>query len=485
MKTLKKDLFLLFIYSIHNTITYIWPIIYPYLSSYLIQKNSSLSMKKIFSTTIGMFFGTIIGSIICSRFYFFFGIKKSMQIGGVILFANYILYFYISNFIGICLNIILSGAISQMGILSVSYFLSEKYENGHLYCNYVYIGTNIANFFWPFICVILINPDNHGMTEFINGEYYFPAKIGRNFPLLMIVIGITSSLIIFFTTFFLEDPDHIKPNFIPWITAVFYNNKRALKELETTYKEQSMINLSKTINSNNSISLNLSQDKNSDEENSINELLTKNSQKKFSLTYEEAEEISKKIIYNKFFILFVFLMALRWCPMLFMIDNYKIISFNILKNDKLISLALSISSLISILGQIMIGPIWKYFDFFKSHLILFFLLFVTMIVFLFFAEENVFIMFWILSFNRVIIQMSCGSVYLTTFGLFNQKVAILITRIMDSYKFIALVIIILLNFLFDVREIFWVLLILNVLGIIGFFYFFKNFKQFIKEIEIL
>ena len=253
MKNLKKDLLLLFLYSISNTIVFIWAVIYPYLGSYMKHENPEITLKQVFSTTLGLFLGITVGNLFLSKFYFLFGIKKTIQIGGIFNLLNCIFYFsFPSSVLIIFCNTIFTGAIYQLGVLSVTYYLSEKYENGYIYCTYAFIGNNVANVLWPYLALKLINPDNIGMTarSFINGEAenYFPWEISQNFPLLMTAIGLVNFFITIIPSIFLKDPPHITIHFLLWINAVILRNKRALEELDNEYKKTENQILNKTIN---------------------------------------------------------------------------------------------------------------------------------------------------------------------------------------------------------------------------------------------
>ena len=484
MKELNKDLLLLFLYSMSNTLYYIWPIIYPYLGSYVKHYNQDLSMKMIFSTTIAMVFGITLGNIILPRLYFLFGIKKTMQIGGFCILVNCVLFYSFSTFFPILFNVLFCGTIYQLCIMSISYYLSEKYDNGYIYCNYVYVGQNVANIIWPYVAVFLINPNNKGMTDiFEEGgetENYFPWEISENFPLLMKTIGIVSFLIVMITTYFLKDPKHIKANFLPWIKALVKGNKSTLDSLSKSFKEQSFNSFSRNLSEKEKSfksSMNLSKDDDC--------LLIEENKKE--MTMEEAQAIASKISYSPYVLVFTLLISLRLAPLFYMVDNFKVISFGVLKNDKTISLSLSLSALISSLGQICIAPIWKKLDFFYTQALIFILTVINLVLYLKLSVNYGFFMFWILPFNRIIIQMAYGAGYLTKFGLFNPKIAVFVSKVIDNYYFISMVIAIIFNFLFfsqkDISTIFGVFLILNVIATVIFIVYFKNFKNIIKVLQ--
>ena len=58
-------------------------------------------------------------------------------------------------------------------------------------------------------------------------EYFFGWNVSSQFPTFCWYYGITGFLVIFLPTMFLKEPNHIKPNLIPWLKAFFQNNKEA------------------------------------------------------------------------------------------------------------------------------------------------------------------------------------------------------------------------------------------------------------------
>ncbi len=140
MKKLTKEILLLLLYNCSNCMMSIWVIVFPYLFSYLIHYNPSLSLKEIFSSTIILFFGVVIGNFMLPRFYFFFGIKVTMKIGGYLNMINCLLFIYLKSIYTIYFNVMLLGLSYQFVILSTIYYLSQKFKDGHLNSSYCNIG---------------------------------------------------------------------------------------------------------------------------------------------------------------------------------------------------------------------------------------------------------------------------------------------------------------------------------------------------------
>ena len=479
MKKITKDTILLFIYSFQNIISSTWPVIYPYLASYTKNFNSTITMKGIFACTISIFIGRIIGGIILPFTYFLFGIKITMQITIFILFINYILFFVFTDYFWINVNIMLSGVHYQFVLLSVSYFLSTKYSKGFSMVNYASVGSSLGIIFWGFVSVFIINPSNDKMNLEMeeNGEIvnYFEWEIAKNFKTYLIVLAFQSFLFLI-PTFFLTDPKSIKPNFFPYMKALFSGNKRALKELTNSFSLQKS-KLQKSIISNEEKSF-LS--KNSIIYENSEDLLLENGKRE--LSFEEAKIKSKLIMKNPLFILLISLFAIRFTGLLFFVDNYKIISYKIIKNDKISSFALSISVITSISGQLLVSFLWEKLDFYKSQLFLYSLLFINLLIIIFFGDSP-FVMFWIISFVRICVRISYGLIAIMKFALFNPKIGIEISKLLDIYSIISIFIGASLNYFFDISFIFWVLLVLNIVGAIVFFLYFKGFQELVKRIE--
>lgn len=472
MKPITLDTLLLFLYSFQNITSSTWSIFYPYLASYLKHFNPLITMKGIFACTLSMFIGRIIGGLILPHFYFLFGIKISMQIGILISFVNFLLFFCFTSYFWVVFNILLVGVHYQFVVLSVGYFLTEKYRDGFERVNFVNIGigSSLGIIFWGFVSVFIINPGNKGM-ELVVREYagfgcYFEWEVAKNFKTYMVVLAL-QSLLFFIPTFYLKDPENIKPNFIPYISALFSGNKRAIKDLKNSFSSQKNL-LEKSfslINSEKSV-----------EENFLEDRL--------QLSYKEAKTKSIIIIKNPYFLLLILLLSLRFTGLVYFVDNYKIITYHIINNDKLVSFALSISVFSSIIGQLVVSFIWKKLDFYWSQIFLYFLLFLNLIILIVFSE-NRFVMFWIVSFIRICVRISYGLAALTKFSLFHPKIGVEITKVFDFYSILAILFGSVLNYFFDFSFIFEFILFLNLCGFLVLFFFFKNFKKMVKEIEFL
>ena len=490
MKKLNKDIALLFLYSMSNTIFFIWPVIYPYLGSYIIHSNPSITLKKLFSTTLGLVLGPTVGNLFLPKFYFLFGIKKTIQIGGFLNLLNCYFYYKVNSIFLVFFNVLLSGAIYQLTILSITYYLSKKHDNGYIYCNYAFIGQNIANIIWPFFALKLINPNNIGMTasHIINNEIdiFFPWEISKNFPLLMNILGFTSFLFTIIPSFFLQDPEIMKPHFFLWINTFFSNNKKNKEELSIAYDKskiedkdifnnsiigsKSILTDKSDLNKSNSIFT-----KNS----SISEYLSQKSEKE--LSEEEAKKKANKIIKNPLFLILVLIISIRFAPLYYLVDNYKVLAYPILKNDQLISISLSFSSMLAILGQVFIKKLWESLGFYKCFGFIGFLSLLFHFIFITFATSSSFFMIVNFFFCRIIANLLYGAIYYIKFGLFDPKVAVHISKIFDFSLFLSVVICVGFNSaLYDGTNsgfVFFIHFLLNIGSMVVFVIFFKDFEK--------
>lgn len=479
MKNLNKDIGLLFIYSMSNTIFFIWPVIYPYLGSYVIHSNSDLTLKKLFSTTLGLVLGPTIGNLFLPKMYFLFGIKKTIQIGGFLNLLNCILYYKINSILAIFLNVMFSGAIYQLTTLSITYYLTEKFENGYIYCNYAFVGQNISNILWPYFALKLMNPENIGMTakHVINGEIdiYFPWEISKNFPMLMNILGLISFLLTMISSYFLIEPKKMKPHFMLWVNAVIFRNHRAIVELDLAYKESLTNSLLQTSKSRISKSM-ISNETNENSKSFLEK----------ELSDEEAEQKANRIMKHPLFIILVLILSIRIAPLYYLVDNFKVLSYPILKSDTLISIALSISSLFAILGQVFIKKIWEKLDFYHSFLFLGFLNILFLFIYLRFSVYSSFFMISNFCFSRILINLCYGAIYFTKFGLFDSKIAIYISKFFDLIYFISVIFVVGFNYLlFDginSSPVFMVHLFINILSTAFFIFYFRNFKDLMMKI---
>ena len=485
---LKRDIILLTIYTFSLTLYGSWCVVYPYLVSYLKHFNPELSLKTLFSTTIGLFIGQSVANLLLPSFYFFFGIKNTILLSGFFNLINCLLFIYFDNFYTILLNTTLTGLIYHLAVTSLTYYLTEKYDNGYIYSYKCYVGLGFSNIIWAFLAVKIINPENIGMIakNIVNGqfEYYFPWEISKNFPTLMIIIGIVNFLITVIPISFIKDPEHIKVNFLIWIKAKLMGNKRALNELSKEYSKNK--SLSKSLNLSNHSLINISQNK--EEQNEKKAKLIKNNDEennKNILTDTEAKEKSYKIMFSPLFLLLVLILTIQVAPVYYFIDNYKYIAYQVIKNDTLMSLSISLQCISSIICQFFFNSIWNKFGFFQTYNIISTILIIFHVVYLLFSVRSSFFMILNSIVNRIATQFLVGAISFTKFGLFQGKVAVYIGNVVDLSFSFAMILGIIFNYLFfsqeDISTIFVVFFILNCFAAFLFRYFYRDFEEKMKK----
>ena len=99
---LMKDLAITCIIMITDIIYFPFPIMLPYIYSYVKNIDESISFSWTYSTGVFMEIGSIIGNIILPKFFLIFGIKNTFIIGGFIYFLDCIFLvlfeIYFTNF---------------------------------------------------------------------------------------------------------------------------------------------------------------------------------------------------------------------------------------------------------------------------------------------------------------------------------------------------------------------------------------------------
>ena len=274
----------------------------------------------------------------------------------------------------------------------------------------------------------------------------------------------------------MTDPISVKGHFFEYFKALFNNEKEKLKKLQSDFIEKSEKNSQKTFE--NSFSIHSS--------NNYKSLKSESLLKEYNMNLSQ-EEINKKIknlLKNKKIIYLVVYLSLKLGPLLYFTDNYKLISFKILKSDQKISLALALSSIFATFGQLTIIPIWKKLNFFKTHILLSFLSLSILAFYLFFAINSQICIILCIIYNRIITKMVYGSINFTKFGIFHPKVAIGISKLIDSCYFFSMIFATTFNYFFfseeDVTSIFWIFVGFNFVSFLGFC---GLYKDFVKEVE--
>ncbi len=97
MKKLHLDILALTIYSAGNAVYFVWPSTYIYHTSYFKHYSPSITVKQVFSSTLAIFAGIILGNFIFPKLFYLFNIKKTMLIGAILYLINNLTFFMIKG----------------------------------------------------------------------------------------------------------------------------------------------------------------------------------------------------------------------------------------------------------------------------------------------------------------------------------------------------------------------------------------------------
>ena len=99
----------------------------------------------------------------------------------------------------------------------------------------------------------------------------------------------------------------------------------------------------------------------------------------------DVDKIASNIAKSPKFLLMVLMNSIICGMVIYFIDNYKYLGLIIVKNDKSVSTAFSISGLFNLLANLLMPTIWGKCDFYMSHLLITVLSLIQICCFLFMA----------------------------------------------------------------------------------------------------
>lgn len=235
-----KDIIVLFLIAIGSNLHTHWAILYPYIGSYLKHHDSSITLVQVFSALLLAYIGNFIGNLILPKIFFVLGIKRTIQLGSILTLANCISFYMFTHIMLFYINMVIVGILAQFTNFSVTFYFSEKYENGVFYVPYVNLGIAANSFIWPFVMTIVINPNNRGMDEitYVNGfkEIYYSYDVSQRIVKCLNIYGLYVAIANVLLSQFLINPKTMKSRVSLWIKSRFQGDRKSIKILNDDFK---------------------------------------------------------------------------------------------------------------------------------------------------------------------------------------------------------------------------------------------------------
>ena len=188
-----------FLFSAMNINWFIWPNVYPYLASYLIFFDPSLTFRSVFLSTLISFSGFITGNIILPPLIKVFGVMNTLRLAGLLYFVNSVCLYKLKNIYLFYVNTHFSAAIFTVINVASVVFFSSKYRKQAVAKYSVALAGGVAGLLlWSVFANRIVNPDNDSMLalNLQTGELFFEFDISQRIETYLFWQGLVTFLTI-------------------------------------------------------------------------------------------------------------------------------------------------------------------------------------------------------------------------------------------------------------------------------------------------
>lgn len=456
---LLKDILITLIIMSNTSFFLQWSVIYPYLGSYYKYFDPSITLKGIFSCILVLYFGMFLGNLILPRFFYFFGLRKTLQIGSLFYFINLTcLYSFISMW-GFCINILITGALVNFSYFTISVFFSQKYENGILYCPIVFMGVSIGAMIWPLVINVVINPDNHSMdvSSNLNGyrENYYAYSVSKRVVHYLNFHGLFALVVNGFLCQFLTDPQNHQGVLSLYLKSWWGSNAKGQdknedynivkKNIEERLSENIRESIQKSRELLDHYRQSIDASKNHDLEHEL--LEKKDNATETSKPLSGDVDKYKEAVSPRF--LFLLLVStVRASAVVYFSNNCKYIGNLFIKDDNLISTLISLTSALEIIFRMTGSYFWLKLEFFKTMYVLLASSIVFNLMFMYLFPLNLYSFAFLLIICRILYGVNAAVTHITLFSLYPSETAIYLYKIFDNTTLAGLVYAVFLNYFF-------------------------------------
>lgn len=453
---LLKDILILFIVNVGSNFHTQWPIIYPYLGSYLKEYNDAITLKQVFSSLILVFLGTFIGNSILPRVFFILGVKKTLQLGSILYFINLVCYYSFTSTAMFYFNMIWTGIIAQFVNFTVTYFFSEKYTNGVFYSSYATLGLAVSGFVWPVIISKIINPENKTMEAVTTSggiqERYYGPEVSFRIIRYLNINGLTTMIINVLLCQLLKNPKNSTSKVSLWISAVVSRDRSKSQNLKKEFNEFQELMDKDIKESLRTSNINVSTKQPVPHyETELLESKASNPEPMKKEGFVSAEEqmdieIKKEMKSLRFWSLCL-VATIRGGAIGYFVNNFNYIAGFIVKNDALSSAAFSFTAITNVVGRLAGPMLWQKYDFLPTYTFIIASSLVINITIILFGLQSPMIYLALIFFARFVGGIGGAVHSITLFSLYGPDRAIHLFKIYDMVSLVALLYAVALNYL--------------------------------------
>ena len=435
----------------------IWSLIIPYYYSHAKYYNPDVTMKTVFNAIIFIYLGFNISTFVFPTLLFVLGLKGTLVFGALVSALNSMGIYLFSTTFWICMCTMMVGFVYKHFTTVITLYFTAKYpESSSKLYSIATTGFIVTGFFWANFLTFYINPGNEDMIETKSStgykEKYFPIEIASRLEGIMTIQALFILGTVFIMSSLFDNPENYKSNIyalIRWLKGDKVDLNGSFQKLSEHLSESTLKIYKPSIESKDNIKItntfeselidqtDLSQDNKPDDLKSLSQTEEESQKTTYQLALQELKT-------SKFWLLF-YVSIFRLSLVFYFLDNAKIIGYDLVRNDQLITQVYSASSFLAMTSSALSGYIVEKIGLLNCYTISIgcnlFIEVITFSIIRFYPYLYLPLMALSRTAGNFALQLS----NITLFNYYDPDVALQLVKVYEFHSFIANVVMVIIN----------------------------------------
>ena len=457
LKPEHRDLIIFFTIALTSINFNIWSIIIPYYYSYAKHYNPYVTMKTVFNAIIFCYAGFNVSTLALPTLLFILGLKGMLIFGAVVAALNNVAIYMFSSVVWICICSALVGFGYKHFTTVIILYFTEKYpESSSKLYSIATSGFIITGFFWANLITFYINPDNEDMTatSFFNGyeETYFPIEISSRLRGILNIQAVFILVDVLLMSLFFSNPKKYHDNInilIRWFNGENIDLTRSIQLISDQLSESMLKMYTSRIESKDHIKVTRTFESELIDHSKFS---SDNRRSELSSSFQSDKEEQKTVRQqameafrtSKFWLLF-FTSIFRLSLPTYYIDNSKIIGYDLVRNDQLITQVYSASSFLSMASSALAGTIVEKIGLLNSYIVSIggnlLVEFITFSI----IKQYPYLFLLMLAISRTLVNFTLQLSNITLYNCYDVDVALQLAKVYEFHSFLANLVMVIIN----------------------------------------
>ena len=457
MKPDVKDTIIFFVIALTNINFNIWGLIIPYYYSHARYYNPDMTMKTVFNAIIFSYLGFNISTFVFPTLLFVLGLKGMLIFGALVSAFNNVSLFMFSSTFWICTCTAMVGFVyKHFTTVIILYFTTKYPEKSSKLYGIATSGFIVTGFFWANFLTFYINPGNDDMTNTSSStgykEKYFPIEIASRLEGIMIIQTLFILGTVFVMSSLFDNPENYKSNIyalIRWLKGEKVDLNGSFQKLSELLSESTLKLYKSGLESKDNIRITNTFESGLIDQTDLSPDNKPDDLKSLSQSEEEFKKTTYQLAINelrtsKFWLLF-YASIFRLSVVFYYMDNAKIIGYDLVRNDQLITQVYSVSSFLAMTSSAMSGYIVDKLGLFNCYVMSIgcnlFIEAITFTIIRFYP----YLYLPLLALSRTAGNFGLQLSNITLFNYYDPDVALQLVKVYEFHSFIANLVMVIIN----------------------------------------